>query len=192
MKYLVIAAIFTMAALTGCETEDQTDEKSSILVSEEASIIVGEGSTVIVGEGVVIEKHPDKPLSVHQIAQDVIHKHPCRVGDTVTIEATVSKGETALSLGLIYLETGDEDVELIVHTDALFPVLLCNDYYKDGGTYEFKLFISGINFFAEQRRPFFELEREDAPIFEIEAELILTEKLEREIREAGCWHDGEQ
>lgn len=187
VKYAVIVIILIIISLTSCETENPATEDSSVIVSEDATIVVGEGSTVLIGEGVDIERQPDKPLSINQI-----HQRLCYVGDTVTIEGTVLKDETALTFGLIYLETGDSDVEFVVYTDALFHLLLCNDYYKAGETYEFKLIITGIGFLAAQDRPHFELEKGDAPVFRVAAELILTEELEREIREAGCWHDADQ
>ena len=196
-KYAAIMIALMLLFLTACDKENPIHEESSVLVSEEATIIVGEGATVFVDEGVSIEKQPDKPLSVNQIAQNLIHKRPCRIGDIVTIEAVVSEGSNALKVGSIELETGNEDVQFRVHTDSLFHVLACADYYKDGETYEFTLFISSIRFYTDKQRQ----KRLDdrwrnrgdvLPIFKVSASLIMTEKLEKEIREAGCWFDGEE
>ena len=196
-KYAKTMIFLMLLSQTACETENSTREESSVLVSEEATIIAGEGVTVILDEGVSIDRQPDKALSVNQIAQNLIHKRYCRVGDTVTIEAVVLEGSTALTIGWIELETSDEDVQFRVHTDSLFRVLTCADYYKDGETYEFTLFIGSIRFYTDKQRQWLldtgrVKEGEVPPIFVVNASLIMTEKLEKEIRAAGCWFDREE
>ena len=197
MKCMVIVAVFMLTTLTACETEPPTKEESSIRIGEDASIIVGEGSTIIVGEGVSIKEQPKQPLSVNRIFQDVVHKRSCSVGDTIVVQATVLNGGGALRTGVINIETGDDDVMFNVYTDSLFEVLQCADYFKDGEIYEMKLFIDGIRFYTEGERQrlmqnWWWDEKKEHPIFKVSASLILTQKLKEEIREAGCWFDGEQ
>ena len=191
MKDTVMVFIFVLLVIfTACEAENSVKEElAADSIAEGAVIHAGEGTTVIISEGVTIIEAPEKPLSVNQILQNVVHKRHCRVGDTITLKATVSNGAEVLSRGLLFLETGNKDVEFMVYTDFLLPVLLCENYYKDGEMYMFTLYISAIQLFKEQRLPQWELLREDAPVFRVTAELILTEKLKKEIREAGCWFD---
>ena len=186
MKYLAMATILTLAILVACETEDPVGE---------TTIIVGEGSTIIVGEGVSVEEQPDQPLFVNRIVQDVVHKRHCGVGDTIIVQTTVlNDGDRALRVGQMHLETGNDDVRFTISTDVLLWVLQCQDYFKDGETYELKLFIGGIKLRSEREiereRNFRELDKEaDLPTLEVLATLIMTQKLEKEIREAGCWID---
>ncbi|MDE0015490.1 MAG: hypothetical protein OXU51_04835 [Candidatus Poribacteria bacterium] len=197
MKCMVIVAVCMLTTLTACETETPTREESSIHVGEDASIIVGEGSTIIVGEGVSVEEQSDQPLFLNRIVQDVVHKRHCSVGDTIVIQATVLNGSSALTSGQIDIETGDDDVAFNIDTHSLLDVLQCADYFKNGETYEFKLFIDGIKFYTQGEREWrmkqvWWDEKKHHPIFQVSATLILTQKLEKEIREAGCWIDGGQ
>ena len=179
MKYLAIVALI-VSAFTACETDEPASE---------TFIIVEEGATVRINEEVAIEYQPDKPISLNRIFGDVAQKRHCRVGDTITLEATVSKGSTAFDFLQIYLETGNDDVEFVVDVFPILHGLLCPDYYKDGETYEFTLFIRAIELYAEKAGAFI---REDSPIFEIDALIVFTEKLQKELKEAGCWHPDAQ
>ena len=180
MKSIVIRVVFILATLTACDTETPIGEESSIQANEDVSIIVEEGATVIVEEGVSVEEQPNQPLSVNRFFQDIGHKRHCSIGDRVIIQATISDDQkNVIVLGPLSIETGDNDVIFIAHADSVYDVLRCWDYFKVGETYELEILISSIRFFK--------IVGKDHPNFHIEGYVILTKKLEKEIREAGCW-----
>ena len=148
---------------------------------------MGEGVTVIVEERVPVEEQPDQPLSINRFFQNIVHG--CSIGDRVVIQATISEEQKhMIGFGDLILETGDDDVSFIALADSVYDVLRCWDYFKVGETYELEILINIITFYTEEERrhwrwPF----KKEHPTFHIEGFVILTQKLEKEIRKAGCW-----
>ena len=182
MRYLIIATIFIVGILITYETEH----------------IVGEEGLIIAGEGVAIAQQHNKPLPPDFFAQDVVENGLCFVGQTFTIKATIHKADMIFTLGLVTFETNDDSVFFSMHTEPILDFLDCNDYYKDGGTYTFPIYIDGINIYKADDPLFHNViefheevrgrkGRRNASLFAISSVIMITEKFKKEMQEANCW-----
>ena len=177
MKYLTIVTIFIMGILGTYETEH----------------FVGEEGLIIAGEGVAIAQQHNKPLPPDFFVEDVIEKGLCFVGQTLTIKATLQKARLMFGLGFVLFETNNDSVVFIMDTlPFLKPEqVVCIDYYKDGGTYNFPIYIGGISIY-EWDDPSLDaiIERHgkrNTPIFVVSSVVMITEELRKELRAANCW-----
>ena len=185
MKYSIIATIFIIGILTTYETEHIVDEEGLIIASE----------------GVAIAQQQDKPLPPDFFAPDVIENGLCFVGQTFTIKATLKNMDRMFALGIATFETNRDSVFFTTDATPLFEfldLLECRDYYKEGGTYTFTIYIEGIGVYRADDPAFHRVikfhegaegrgRRREAFLFEIWSSIIITEDLVKELKAAGCW-----
>ena len=175
MKYFIFVTIIIMVPLRAYETKN----------------FVNEEGLIIAVEGIANAQQADKPLPPDFFVEDVIEKGLCYVGQTFTIKAAIQSAEHMFKIGKVLFETDNDSIVFLMDTVPLIQSVAC-DYYQDGGTYTFPIYINGINIYKRDDPLFNDIigarkDKKNAPLFVVSSVVMITEGLRKELQDADCW-----